>query len=47
MKMAKRGDGLLIDGAVAAVLAHAARGQSIEDALHVEEPEVEAWVAFA
>lgn len=33
MKMAKRGDGLLIDAAVAAVLAHAARGQAIEDGL--------------
>jgi hypothetical protein len=31
LKLAKRGDGQLIDGAVAAVLAHAARGQAIED----------------
>ena len=31
LKMAKRGDGQLIDGAVAAVLAHHARGQAIED----------------
>lgn len=31
VKMAKRGDGMLIDLAVAAVLAHAARGQAIED----------------
>lgn len=31
LKMAKRGDGMLIDAAVAAVLAHAARGQAIED----------------
>lgn len=31
LKMAKRGDGMLIDLAVAAVLAHAARGQAIED----------------
>jgi hypothetical protein len=31
MKMAKRGDGMLIDLAVAAVLAHHARGQAIED----------------
>jgi hypothetical protein len=38
MKMAKRGDGMLIDGAVAAVLAHAARGQSIEDDLFKQEP---------
>ena len=30
-KLAKRGDGLWIDGAVAAVLAYAARGQAIED----------------
>lgn len=31
LKLAKRGDGLLIDAAVAAVLAHHARGQAIED----------------
>jgi hypothetical protein len=31
LKLAKRGDGMLIDTAVAAVLAHAARGQAIED----------------
>lgn len=31
LKMAKRGDGMLIDLAVAAVLAHHARGQAIED----------------
>jgi hypothetical protein len=31
LKLAKRGDGMLIDGSVAAVLAHAARGQAIED----------------
>ncbi len=31
MKMAKKGEGLLIDAAVAAVLAYAARGQAIED----------------
>lgn len=31
-KMAKRGDGLLIDGAVAAVLAHEARAHAIEHA---------------
>lgn len=31
MKMAKRGDGMLIDLAVAAVLAHHARGQAVED----------------
>lgn len=41
LKMAKRGDGQLIDDAVAAVLAYAARGQAIEDgALNQElEPE--------
>lgn len=39
LKMAKRGDGMLIDLAVAAVLAHAARGQAIEDgALNVRPP---------
>ncbi|WP_427422676.1 hypothetical protein [Lysinibacillus fusiformis] len=31
LKLAKRGDGLLIDAAVAAVLAYHARGQAIED----------------
>jgi hypothetical protein len=31
LKLAKRGEGQHIDGAVAAVLAHAARGQAIED----------------
>jgi hypothetical protein len=31
LKMAKRGDGMLIDLAVAAVLAHHARGQAVED----------------
>ena len=38
LKMAKRGDGMLIDCAVAAVLAYAARGQAIEDGALVEEP---------
>lgn len=33
MKLAKRGDGLLIDAAVTAVLAHEARGRAIEDGL--------------
>lgn len=33
LKLAKRGDGMLIDAAVAAVLAHQARGQAIEDGL--------------
>lgn len=39
LKLAKRGDGQLIDAAVAAVLAHAARGRSIEDGLFLVEPE--------
>jgi hypothetical protein len=34
-KLAKRGDGLFIDGAVACVLAGAARAQAIEDGLNV------------
>lgn len=46
MKMAKRGDGMLIDGAVAAVLAHAARGQSIEDDLFKQEPEPEPFALW-
>jgi phage terminase large subunit-like protein len=39
LKMAKRGDGMLIDLAVAAVLAHHARGQAIEDG-HNAEPAI-------
>lgn len=39
LKLAKRGDGLWIDAAVAAILAHHARGQAIEDNAGAEEPE--------
>lgn len=46
MKMAKRGDGMLIDGAVGSVLAHAARGQSIEDDLFRQEPEPEPFALW-
>jgi phage terminase large subunit-like protein len=45
LKMAKRGDGLLIDGAVAAVLAHEARAQAIESG--ATEPEAEPWAVYA
>lgn len=38
LKLAKRGDGMLIDAGVAAVLAYAARGHSIEDDLFAVEP---------
>jgi hypothetical protein len=39
LKLAKRGDGMWIDMAVASVLAHSARGQAIEDgALNVRPP---------
>jgi hypothetical protein len=38
LKLAKRGDGQLIDGAVATVLAYAARGQAIEDGALIPEP---------
>jgi hypothetical protein len=38
LKMAKRGDGLLIDGAVAGVLAHEARAHAIEQKLIRKEP---------
>lgn len=38
LKMAKRGTGQLIDAAVAAVLAYAARGQAIEDGALVAAP---------
>jgi hypothetical protein len=46
LKMAKRGGGQLIDAAVAAVLAYAARGQAVEDGALVEDPEVEAWAVW-
>lgn len=46
LKMNKRGTGQLIDAAVAAVLAYAARGQAIEDGALVEEPETEPWAFF-
>jgi hypothetical protein len=46
LKMAKRGSGQLIDGAVAVVLAYAARGQAIEDGALNVEPEVEPWAAW-
>lgn len=46
LKLAKRGDGLWIDGAVAAVLAYEARGQAVEDGAlnHVDN---EPWGVFA
>lgn len=46
LKLAKRGDGQLIDGAVAAVLALAALGQSIEDAKWDTEPTVPFFAAW-
>jgi hypothetical protein len=46
LKMAKRGSGQLIDDAVAAVLAYAARGQAIDDGALVEQPEIEAWAEW-
>ena len=47
LKMAKRGDGLLIDAAVAAVLAHEARAHAIEHGLTVEpEPELEPFAIW-
>jgi hypothetical protein len=46
LKLAKRGDGQLIDGAVAAVLALAALGQSIEDAIWDVADAPEPWVMF-
>jgi len=45
LKMAKRGDGMLIDAAVAAVLAYHARGQAIEDGA-LTQPE-QPWAVFA
>lgn len=44
LKMAKRGDGMLIDGAVAAVLAHTARAHAIEHSLQTTPTEV--WGFF-
>lgn len=46
LKMAKRGTGQLIDSAVAAVLAYAARGQAIEDGAMNEAPDAEAWAMW-
>lgn len=46
LKMAKKGTGQLIDAAVAAVLAYAARGQAIEGGALVAEPESEPWAEF-
>jgi hypothetical protein len=45
LKLAKRGDGMWIDGAVAAVLAHAAGSYAIEHGLAVE-PAPAPWAAF-
>jgi hypothetical protein len=39
LKLAKRGDGMWIDMAVAAVLAHQARGQAIEDGALTPQPQ--------
>jgi phage terminase large subunit-like protein len=47
LKLAKRGDGQLIDGAVAGVLALAALGQSIEDKVWDVEPTATPMFAFA
>src|SRR6266511_2571547 len=45
LKMAKRGDGLLIDAAVAALLAHEARPHAIEHGLDVAEDAAQAFFA--
>lgn len=47
LKLAKRGDGMLIDGAVAATLAWAARGQAIEDGAWSTPPPATAQTAPA
>lgn len=46
LKLAKRGTGQLIDDAVAAVLAYAARGQAIEDGALVEAPQQQFFAAW-
>lgn len=46
LKLAKRGDGLWIDAAVAAILAHHARGQAIEDNVGAVEPEQPFFAAW-
>jgi hypothetical protein len=46
LKLAKRGDGMLIDLAVAAVLAYAARGQAIEGGALAPPPPAP-WVMYA
>ena len=47
LKMAKRGTGQLIDAAVAAVLAYAARGQAIEDGALQTQRKPKPLFAFA
>lgn len=47
LKMAKRGPGMLIDGSVAAVLAHEARAHAIESGAANEKEEVEPWGVWA
>lgn len=46
LKMAKRGDGMWIDAAVAAVLAHEAGARAIEEGFDQDTPTVEPWVSF-
>ncbi len=46
LKLAKRGDGMLIDAAVAAVLALAAAGQAIEDGALIPEPKITPMVVW-
>jgi hypothetical protein len=46
LKLAKKGDNLKIDAAVAAVLAHHARGQAIEDGALIIDTN-DGWFAFA
>jgi hypothetical protein len=46
LKMAKRGDGMLIDGGVATVLAHEAGSYAIEHGLDRTEEAVEPWAMY-
>ncbi|SCL21678.1 hypothetical protein [Micromonospora inyonensis] len=46
LKMAKRGEGMLIDAAVATVLAHAARGRAIEDGALTAPGQTEVWAEW-
>lgn len=46
LKLAKKGDGLFIDGGVGAVLAYEARGRAVEDGALIDEPAQQFFGAY-